>query len=66
MVAKLITFGRNREETIKIMRRALDEFYISPIKTTIGLHKEILGNSAFLEGKVSTHFLEKIMKNESE
>jgi len=62
MVAKIITHGHDREEAISRMSRALDEFYISPIKTTIGLHSAILRNQAFREGKVSTHFLEKHMK----
>lgn len=62
MVAKLITHGQNRQEAVQIMKRALEEFYISPIKTTIGLHGEILGHSLFLQGKVSTHFLEKLRK----
>jgi len=66
MVAKLITFARTRKEAIAIMRRALDEFYISPIKTTIGLHNEILNHPVFLEGKVSTHFIEKYFKNDLE
>ncbi|MBF0521551.1 MAG: acetyl-CoA carboxylase biotin carboxylase subunit [Candidatus Omnitrophica bacterium] len=64
MVAKLICHGVNREEAIKTMRRALEEFYVSPIKTTIGLHSEILRNSAFLEGNISTHFLEKMTKSD--
>ncbi len=58
MLAKLITYGRNRQEAIRIMKRALEEFYISPIKTTIGLHMEILNHPQFVEGKVTTHFLE--------
>ena len=62
MVAKVITHGRNREEAIRIMRRALDEFYVSPIKTTISLHQEILSHPLFLKGAVSTRFLEKINK----
>jgi len=60
MVAKLITYGNNRAEAISRMRRALDEFYVAPIKTTIPLHQQILENSLFVEGKISTHFLEKI------
>ncbi len=63
MLAKLITRGKSREEAINIMLRALDEFYISPIKTTIGLHQEILRHPSFVKGSVSTHFLEKIIKN---
>ncbi len=62
MVAKLIVHGRDRAEAIRIMGRALEEFYISPIKTTIGLHSRILSNQLFLDGKVSTHFLEKMLK----
>ncbi len=66
MVAKLITHGHNRDEAIKTMLRALDEFYVNPIKTTINLHKEILNHPLFLKGAVSTHFLEKIAKSEIE
>ncbi|MFH1360567.1 MAG: acetyl-CoA carboxylase biotin carboxylase subunit [Candidatus Omnitrophota bacterium] len=66
MVAKLITYGRNREEAIRTMIRALEEFYISPIKTTIPLHIKILNNPIFTKGTVSTHFLEKIAKIEGE
>ncbi|HOW36000.1 MAG TPA: acetyl-CoA carboxylase biotin carboxylase subunit [Candidatus Omnitrophota bacterium] len=66
MVAKLIVHGKSREEAIKTMARALDEFEVGPIKTTIGLHKEILSHPLFLKGTVSTHFLEKIKKNETE
>ncbi len=64
MVAKLITFGKTRKEAIATMRRALDEFYISPIKTTIGLHGQILNHPDFVSGKVNTHFLEKFMKKD--
>ncbi len=66
MVAKLIAYGRNRSEAIKIMRRALGEFYIAPIKTTIGLHQDILEHPHFLEGKISTHFLEKVIRKDIE
>lgn len=66
MVAKLITFGKTRREAIATMRRALEEFYISPIKTTIGLYSRVLSHPLFLEGKVSTHFLEKNMNKEAE
>src|SRR5262245_25932880 len=58
MIAKLITFGKNRNEAISIMKRALQEFYISPLKTTATLHLEIMNHPKFIEGKVNTHFLE--------
>ena len=64
MVAKLIVHGRDREEAIRIMRRALDEFYISPIKTTIPLHMQIMNDPSFVKGDISTHFLEKMAKKE--
>ncbi len=65
MVAKLIVHGRDRVEAIRIMRRALDEFHISPIKTTIPLHIQIMNNPAFMRGDISTHFLEKMAKKEN-
>ncbi|MCB9757303.1 MAG: acetyl-CoA carboxylase biotin carboxylase subunit [Candidatus Omnitrophica bacterium] len=66
MVAKLIVHDKTRVEAIRKMRRALEEFYVSPIKTTIGLHSEILDHPLFVEGKVSTHFLEKMVKSDTE
>lgn len=62
MVAKLIVHGKTRLDAIQTMRRALDEFYVGPIKTTIGLHNEILDHPSFVEGKISTHFLEQLYK----
>jgi acetyl-CoA carboxylase biotin carboxylase subunit len=64
MVAKLIVHGRDRGEAIRIMRRALDEFYVSPIKTTIPLHIEVLSHPLFVRGNISTHFLEKMAKKD--
>ena len=60
MIAKLIVYGNDRQEAICRMRRALEEFYVSPIKTTIWLHLEILNDPQFLKGKVTTHFLDKM------
>ncbi len=66
MVAKLIVHANDRQEAINRMRRALEEFYISPIKTTIGLHIDILNDPRFLKGKVTTHFLEKMTTSDTE
>lgn len=66
MVAKLVAYGSDRKEAIQRMLRALEEFYVSPIKTTIGLHISILKDTGFEEGNVSTHFLEKFMKHDRE
>jgi acetyl-CoA carboxylase biotin carboxylase subunit len=58
MIAKLITHGRNRSEAIVRMERALEEFIVEGVKTTIPLHKKILASEKFRSGKFSTKFLE--------
>ncbi len=60
MVAKLLAHGENREEAIARMQRALEEYVIEGIKTTIPLHKRILGNTRFRKGGYNTHFLEEL------
>ncbi len=60
MVAKLIVHGRNRKEAISTMKRALEEFYISPIKSTISLQQKIMSHPKFISGDVTTHFLEEM------
>lgn len=63
LLAKLITYGKNRQEAIKIMQRALSEFVISPIKTTIGFHSRLLENPLFIKGDISTHFVQDMLKD---
>lgn len=58
MVAKLITFGSNREEAIKRMKRSLDEFIIEGVHTTVPFHRSIMEHEAFIEGDFNTKFLE--------
>ena len=58
LIAKLIAHGRNREEAIVRMRRALEELTIQGVKTTTPLHQDILKDERFLTGKVYTNFLE--------
>ncbi len=65
MIAKLITHGRDRQEAVARMRRALDEFAIEGIKTTIPLHKKIFNDPDFQKGHVSTSFLERFLANQS-
>ncbi|MBU3912155.1 MAG: acetyl-CoA carboxylase biotin carboxylase subunit [Candidatus Omnitrophica bacterium] len=60
MIAKVICYGKNRHEAIKTMRRALDEFMIAPIKTTIPFHKYVMGDSLFLRGDYATDYVEKM------
>lgn len=61
MIAKLITHGRDRQESMARMRRALSEFAIEGIKTTIPLHSRILDDPDFQKGHVSTTFLERFL-----
>lgn len=61
MVAKLIVHADNREEAIQRMARALDEYIIGGIRTTIMLHQRIMGNKEFREGTVDTSFMEKLV-----
>lgn len=61
MIAKLITHGRDRQEAMARMRRALDEFVIEGIKTTIPLHRRIFNDPEFQKGHISTAFLEQLL-----
>jgi len=60
MVAKIIAHGKNREEAIQIMQRALVEFTISPIKTTIPFHQRLLDHPLFKKSEISTHFVQDV------
>ena len=64
MIAKLITYGKDRKEAIKIMQRALNEFLVEPIKTTVDFHKDVMVDSDFEKGDISTHFVEKFFSEE--
>ena len=59
MIAKLIVHQPTRAEAIATMRRALSELRIEGIKTTVGLHQDILRHPAFTEGRVDTTFIER-------
>jgi acetyl-CoA carboxylase biotin carboxylase subunit len=61
LVAKLIVTGETRLEAIARMKRALAEFEIAGIKTTIPLHRRIMDDPGFVKGKVSTGFLERFL-----
>lgn len=57
MIAKLIVHGRDREEAINKMKRALGEFLIDGIKTNIDYHMDILNNKKFIAGNYDTGFI---------
>ena len=59
MIGKLIVWGKNRGEAIQRMKRALDEFVIEGINTTIPFHKEVLNDPNFLSGETYTNYIEK-------
>ena len=59
LIAKLIVHADSREAAIKRMARALDEYIIEGIKTTIPLHKAIMANKDFIEGNIDTSFLDR-------
>lgn len=61
MVAKLIVHADTRDEAIRRMARALDEYIIGGIRTTIQLHKRIMQNKEFKEGAVDTGFMERVV-----
>lgn len=62
MIAKIITHGRDRDEAVAIMRRALDEFMIDGIKTTVPLGRALMYSDQFKRGDYDTNFLERFME----
>ncbi len=60
LVAKLIVHARDRQEAISRMRRALDEFIIEGIKTTIPFHKKVLAHAEFIKGNFNTRFADRL------
>ncbi|MCI0566621.1 MAG: acetyl-CoA carboxylase biotin carboxylase subunit [Acidobacteria bacterium] len=61
LVAKAITFGNSRPEAISRMRRLLDLMVVEGIKTTIPLLRRVLADPDFLDGRISTHYLERLL-----
>ncbi len=66
MIAKLIVSAPTRPEAIARMSRALDEFIIEGIKTTIPYHKQLMRDPGFINGEFNTHYLEKQFKFDPE
>jgi len=61
LIAKLLAWGENREQAIRRMKRALDEYIITGIKTVISFHKNVMEDSDFQSGTISTHFIQEKM-----
>jgi acetyl-CoA carboxylase biotin carboxylase subunit len=62
MIGKLIVHADSRAQCLDRMTRALREFQVGPIKTTIPLHLRLMENSAFRQGGIDIHFLERLLK----
>ena len=58
LIAKLVVRGKDRAEVLARARRALEQFIIEGVKTSIPLHRAILDNAAFIAGNFSTRFME--------
>jgi acetyl-CoA carboxylase biotin carboxylase subunit len=65
MIGKLLAHADTREQAIRRMRRALDEFHVAGVATTIPLHRRILRNSHFIRGDYSTRFLDEMLSSPS-
>jgi acetyl-CoA carboxylase, biotin carboxylase subunit len=65
LIAKLISFGRDRAEAISRMRRALDEFVVEGVQTTISFHKKVLAMDQFVNSDVHTKWVEEFMEREA-
>ena len=63
MIAKLITTAQTREEAISKMRRALDEFVIEGIKTTIPFHRQLMDDPRYIAGDYTTAFMDSFKMN---
>ncbi|USG59483.1 acetyl-CoA carboxylase biotin carboxylase subunit [Sneathiella marina] len=63
LIAKLIVHADSREECLLRLNRALEEFVVSGIKTTLPLHQELLQNEEFQKGDYNIHWLEKFIEN---
>ncbi|HKT18667.1 MAG TPA: acetyl-CoA carboxylase biotin carboxylase subunit [Stellaceae bacterium] len=61
LIAKLVVHGRSRNECLMRMRRALEEFVIAGIETTIPMHQKLLRTTDFINGDYDTHWLERLL-----
>jgi acetyl-CoA carboxylase biotin carboxylase subunit len=62
LIAKLLVYQPTRAQALATMRRALDEFVVEGVKTTIPIHRDIFSNTSFVAGRVDTTFIERTMQ----
>jgi acetyl-CoA carboxylase biotin carboxylase subunit len=63
LIGKLCVWAPDRSLAVKRMKRALDEFEITGIATTIDFYKQVFDNKKFQDGEIDTHFLEQMNKD---
>jgi acetyl-CoA carboxylase biotin carboxylase subunit len=63
LIAKLIVHGKSRNECLMRLRRALDEYVIGGIETTLPLHQRLAGAAEFIDGNYDVHWLERFVKH---
>ena len=61
LIAKLVVHGQSRNECLMRLRRALEEFVIDGVETTIPLHQRLIGETDFINGDYNIHWLEKML-----
>jgi acetyl-CoA carboxylase biotin carboxylase subunit len=64
LVAKLIVHGQTRNECLMRLRRALEEFVVAGVNTTIPLHQRLIGESDFINGDYNIHWLERYVSSQ--
>lgn len=66
LIAKLIAYGKDREQAIARMKRALSEYLITGVTTNISFHQKLLNHPEFIKGNLSTHFIDKYYEKPDE
>jgi acetyl-CoA carboxylase biotin carboxylase subunit len=66
LIAKLVTFDATRKGAIQVMKRALEEFKIEPLKTTIPLYRRIMEDADFQRGEFTTDYIKKFVPDDDE
>ena len=64
LLAKLIVWGEDRNEAIRTMRRALDEFIVEGVTTTIPFHKHVMSHPKFVSGRFGNHFADEVVREQ--
>lgn len=65
LLAKLVGYGQDRQQTISRLARALPEYFVAGIKTNLGLFRRILADENFRSGEIDTGYLERLLKVDS-